>query len=634
MKNQVHDAAYWQRKFEESEAKKNQLETSLSIINRKLIKEENKSNELKLKNDKTEKEILKLRVFLAGLDESFKVEKMYNWAKKSEKFSASDLAGLKTLLFRNRVKKEDIADQDVGEAGAQCNNCSVTSEDIPFGLSEDDLSSKKLPKRRGRQYDVVTCGRDNSVFSSLDFIEHTVDDKAQLERDNPNLKFNYVRTETSLQLDYIESHNITRKVITSIYRDQYGTLHEYQYNNPKMFDFIKSGKLTNRLIASAITDKVIYGQPLHLQVNKMNLIAQNQIINDQLLGSNFIKIGERLSFFAELIRTKILEQTCFHADETRIPIVEYSNKTKPGSKLGYMWSLSCNTKELQAVYFTFNISRGTAVASKMIEGAKFGGLQVDGYSAYVSAVRLENEKIAKEIAEDLGTDASEKFCNDVISADLKNIVVVGCLAHGRRKFTELQNSIYKNKPKSPGAITCGGVMALIIKIYKWENSLREKYNKGIYSEDVFIEKRKEKTLPLLNELLNYSKKRINLHENDRKIYKALNYLINQHSKIINYLDYSALTPDNNFQERQFRSSIIRTRNNSLFASNERGAKAWGVNSTLAQCAQMNHINPTHYIKYLMDEIGASLDKPSKDFDYNRLLPWIVDYKVVSEAWSR
>ena len=112
------------------------------------------------------------------------------------------------------------------------------------------------------------------------------------------------------------------------------------------------------------------------------------------------------------------------------------------------------------------------------------------------------------------------------------------------------------------------------------------------------------------------------------------YIINQHKYIKNYLDFSALTPDNNFQERQFRSTIIRTRNNSLFASNENGAKAWAVNTTITQSAVLNNINPTHYLKYILDEVGSNLDKPAKCINYEKLLPWNVDYKTVEEAWLR
>ena len=58
----------------------------------------------------------------------------------------------------------------------------------------------------------------------------------------------------------------------------------------------------------------------------------------------------------------------------------------------------------------------------------------------------------------------------------------------------------------------------------------------------------------------------------------------------------------------------------MFASNERGAKAWAVNATITQCAVMNRINPTHYLKYLLDEFGSNQETPSKDFDIEKLLP--------------
>jgi len=217
---------------------------------------------------------------------------------------------------------------------------------------------------------------------------------------------------------------------------------------------------------------------------------------------------------------------------------------------------------------------------------------------------------------------------------LKGVVLVGCLAHCRRKFSELQKTIYKKRPKSAGSITCGSILALIMKIYKIETATRKKYNKGIYSESEFISIRAEKPSPILNNLLEYATRRTEKHANEKHILRALNYLISQHKTIKNYLKYSALTPDNNFQERQFRSTIIRTRNNCMFASNEKGAKAWTVNATITQCAVMNNINPTHYLKYLLDEIGSNQETPSKDFNIEKLLPWNVDYANIEESWLR
>lgn len=614
-----------QRKLAEEKAKTKQLEKTVNIISKQKSTAE---KEL----DKTTDENKKLRIFISSLKDSYNVSQMYKWASKNEKFKSSDLNTLKQILFSYQVSPKEIANEDIAEAG----NCTLNlnNEDIPKGLYEEDLVTTKKALKRGRQPNVKTCGRDNKVFDHLDVVETIVDNKEKILRENPNLKLTFERVDTNLQLDFIESHNITRKTVTYIYRDQYGNLHDYNFNNPKVYDFVKNGKLTNRFISSIIADKVIYGQPLHLLTNKMNLVANYDIVNNQLLCSNFMRVGERLAFFAELIRTKILSECSFHADETRLKVIDYKDKTKEGSKLGYMWSLSCDSLTLKAVYYMFNLSRSAAVASQLIEGAISGAIQVDGYNAYVSAVRIENERILQEVEEEDGLEAADTLSNNMISSELKGLVLVGCMAHARRRIKELQNSIYKKKPKSSGAVTCSGILALIMKIYAVEKSTRKKYNDGTYNEEDFIKIRKEKTKPYIVELLSYAQKRVKKHPTEIRLRKALNYIINQHKYIKNYLDFSALTPDNNFQERQFRSTIIRTRNNSLFASNENGAKAWAVNTTITQSAVLNNINPTHYLKYILDEVGSNLDKPAKSINYEKLLPWNVDYKTVEEAWLR
>jgi hypothetical protein len=633
MKNKETSIEELQRKLAEAEALNKQFEKTINIYNSKLSKAES----YKKQYEQEKEENKKLKVFISSLQDSFNVNKMYTWASKSERFTSSDLIKLKEMLFANVVKPEDVPNQDIAEAGN--NNLdestdSVSSEDLPKELNEDDIKPLTEPGIRGRQPGVKTCGKNKEVFNHLTSDKQVFDDIEKLKDKYPNKKFTYHRTETDLKIDFIESHNVTRKIVTNLYRDQDGILYGLEFNNPKKYDFVPTGKLTNRTIASVITDKVIYGQPLHLLANKMNLVANYNIVDDQLLGSNFLRVGERLSFFAELIRKKILEQSCFHADETRLKVVNYEAKDHPGSKLGYMWSLSCDTKLLSAVYYLFNVSRGAKIAQEMLEGVTNGGLQVDGYSAYIAAVRSENQRIVDELAQEKGIEVSEEFCSDIIDGELRGVVLVGCLAHARRRISELQKTIYKKKPRSAGAITCGSILALIMKIYKIETATRDKYNQGIYTETEFLKIRKEKTSPILSSLLEYAKKRIDKHSNEMNLLRALNYLINQHEVITNYLKYSDLTPDNNFQERQFRSTIIRTRNNSMFASNERGAKAWAVNATITQCAMMNKINPAHYLKYLLDAIGSNQETLAKDFDYEKLLPWVVDYQEIEDAWIR
>lgn len=623
--NKDDKIAKLERQLAQEKAKNKQLEKSVNIIGKKYSESEKKYYDMSEENNK-------LKLFIKSLKDSYNVNQMYLWAQKNEKFKQSDLKALKNLLFSYQVDPKDTFKEDIAEAAND--KFIVSKDDIPNGISEEELLRDKVSKKRGRQPEVKTCGRDNSVFDHLDVVETVFNNKEKILERNPKLQLTFERIDTSMQIDYVEAHNINRKTVTYIYRDQYDNLHDYNFNNSKVYDFIKNGKLTNRFLSSIIVDKVIYGQPLHLLTKKMNLVSNYEIVNNQLLCSNFMRVGERLSFFAELIRENILKESCFHADETRLKVIDYENKSKEGSKLGYMWSLSCDTSNLKAVYYKFNISRGTAVATQLLEGVTNGALQTDAYSVYVKAIQRENERILKEVEEENGLELAERFNNEMISNNLKGLVLVGCLAHGRRKIKDLQNSIYKKKPRSAGAVTCAGILALIMKVYAYEKSTRELYNNGSLTEEQFIKERKAKTEPVLKELLNYAKKRKAKHSTEKKLEKALNYLIKQHSTIINYLDYSALTPDNNFQERQFRSTIIRTRNNSLFASNENGAKAWAINTTIAQSAILNNINPTRYFKYILDEIGSNLDTPANKMDYEKLLPWKVDYKTVEDSWSR
>ena len=57
-------------------------------------------------------------------------------------------------------------------------------------------------------------------------------------------------------------------------------------------------------------------------------------------------------------------------------------------------------------------------------------------------MRSENQRIIDELVNEKGLEASENFCSDIIDGELKGVLLVGCLAHCRRKCSELQKTIY------------------------------------------------------------------------------------------------------------------------------------------------------------------------------------------------
>jgi len=546
-----------ERKLAESEAKNSSLQNTIQKLNVKVTKVSEEKEE-------SQKEIENLKAFIKNFREKFDVERMYTWAKGSERFSKEELKDLLKLLKENEVKPKDIPNQDIAEAGnwdkatttiATDNNDDLSStEDIvwdvlPDGITKEDLDQAiKEKKKRGRQEGVKTCGRDSSVYDKLDSIEIVVDDLEKLKEEYPDRTFELSGYRMVKKIDYVKAHARTRIVKICIYKDnQFGELHESQHNNPQDNDFFATGKLTNKFIASVITDKIIFGSPLNLLANKLQLVHQDKIVDVQLLSSNFMRVAEGLTELSELIRQNILNQKCFHADESKLKVIDYKNKDNPGSKLGYMWSLSCNTEDLKAAFFLYNTSRSTEIASSLLKGATNGGLQVDGYSAYKKAIDLENEKLIAIIKKEDGEEAAEEFRTSIVSGGLKGLTIIGCLAHARRKIYKILQGVYAKRKDSPGYFTTSVFIAIIGKIYEIERKLRKDKDEGRISAEEFVKLRKEQALPLFETLKKYCEERTVLHKKETKLKEALNYYLNHHAKIINYLDYADLTPDNNFQ---------------------------------------------------------------------------------------
>ncbi|MDD4573113.1 MAG: transposase, partial [Sphaerochaeta sp.] len=132
----------------------------------------------------------------------------------------------------------------------------------------------------------------------------------------------------------------------------------------------------------------------------------------------------------------------------------------------------------------------------------------------------------------------------------------------------------------------------------------------------------------------YAKERVPLHQSEVKLRKALNYILNQMQYLKNYLVSSELTCDNNFQEREIKTFVI-SRKNSLFASTERGALAWTKLMTVMQTAILNKINPTLYLKFLLDNITVIMNSEakSKDIDWSQFRPWNLTAEQLEQAWD-
>lgn len=228
----------------------------------------------------------------------------------------------------------------------------------------------------------------------------------------------------------------------------------------------------------------------HLPLYRLEKILSRMGVNipRATLSSWVIRCAEILKPLMDLALEKINQYDVAFADETTIQVLKEPDKT--AQQQSYMWMFAGGSPEESSVVYHYADSREHTVPLEMLKDFK-GYLHCDGYGGY-----------------------------DCV-ANKKNIILVGCWYHARRKFISAEK--VSKKP---------GIARFIIKKLA-ELSKIEKLQ-GKLSVQAMYDLRQEKALPVLSEI------KIWLETNQPKVLpgsllgKAISYTLNQWPKLINY----------------------------------------------------------------------------------------------------
>jgi transposase len=244
----------------------------------------------------------------------------------------------------------------------------------------------------------------------------------------------------------------------------------------------------------------------------------------------------------------------------------------------------CARPDQPAVYYEYHPTRASEHAKSFLIGFK-GYLQTDGYQGYKTA-----------------TEGN------------KDIHLVGCFAHARRKFFEADKASKKSQSALEG-------IKYIKKLYALEKELRGKK----LSSDEFLEQRKVKAEPILIQFKQWLEKRSQNLIPESQLGKAVHYTLNQWEYLVRYLDSPFLTPDNNASENAIRPFVL-CRKNWLFSGNPKGANSSCGMYSLIETAKQNNLNPFDYLHYVFSK--APLIK--KEADWLELLPWNLKEDITAD----
>lgn len=327
---------------------------------------------------------------------------------------------------------------------------------------------------------------------------------------------------------------------------------------------IPKGNAGAGILAYILVSKFVDHLPFYRLVKMLK--RQDVDIAESTINGWFNSTCNLLDPLYEVLKQKLLSATYIMADETPLAVL---TKDKPGSThKGYHWVYYDPVNKL--VLFDYQKTRSREGPDNMLENFS-GYLQTDGYAAYSN---LKNGK---------------------------NITLLACMAHARRKFEHAKDNDAQRAKKA---------MIMFQKLYDIERTARE----DDLSYDQLRQHRQKESLPVLSEMESWLKVNINQVLPKSAIGKAISYTLKLWPRLTRYVEQGRFQIDNNLIENSIRPVAL-GRKNYLFAGSHNAAQQAAIIYSLLACCKINKVEPFSWLKNTLDVIP---DYPVSQLD--KLLP--------------
>ena len=321
---------------------------------------------------------------------------------------------------------------------------------------------------------------------------------------------------------------------------------------------IKGSFASPESIAHIMTQKFVMGSPLYRQETEWN--RQGIMLSRQTMSNWLIRATED---WLEPIYDGLHEILCScydvaHADETTLQVLHEPDKTAQSKSYMWLYRTSGYTKyssetKSPIILYDYQPDRRAKRPAAFLKDFK-GYLHTDGYDGY--------HNLSKEI------------------------VIVGCWAHARRKFDEMLK-IMPEKDREGSNVLRG--KRYCDRLFELERQFA-----GLSADERF-KKRQELSKPIVDEFFAWLN---DLHPMPKTpIGVAAHYTLGQRKYLERYLLDGRLEISNNRAERSIKPFVI-DRKNFLFANTPRGAKASAIMFSIIETAKENGLNPYAYLTYI------------------------------------
>ena len=345
------------------------------------------------------------------------------------------------------------------------------------------------------------------------------------------------------------------------------------------------------LVAQILVSKFDDHIPLYRQ---SEIFERNgDYISRQLMCHWIMKYYEKLIPFDEYFGNEIFKMKMINQDETTVKVIDLKTES------GKISSSSFAIMRVGSTYDTETHKLNKVVHAYYSDGRSreklFDGFERNNYKG------------------PLMTDGLKGYFNSGVVDEEKKLA---CWLHGTRPLKKYARFI-----KNDASIN--KIICLQAQLYKIEDALRDKLNKGSITTDEFLAERKREATPIIDKIYETVDITSNPQKKDLR-QQGLNYLIEYKPYLYNYLNFVEATPDDNECERRCKSWAT-GRKNWLFCQTIDGADASCFFFSMVETAKENGLNPEDYLEYILT-YGPSTPKEQ----YDSLLPWNVDLSRIEK----
>lgn len=326
-------------------------------------------------------------------------------------------------------------------------------------------------------------------------------------------------------------------------------------------------------MAYIMDQKYVLGMPLYRQEQQFARLgielSRQTIANWVLYGAD-----TWLALIYNRMHELLLHQNILHADETTLQVLHEEGRA--AQTKSYIWLYRTGQYGPQIVLYDYQTTRAGKHPLQFLTGFK-GYLHVDGYPGY---------------------------------NNIPNVILIGCWAHARRKFTESLKALPEGQQSAPVAAQKG--LEFCNRLFLIESQLKDT------TSDERYEARLVQSRPVLDAFWEWLNNQLPQVLPKSLFGKAIKYCMGQWDKLEAFMLDGRLEISNNRGERSIKPVVI-GRKNFLFANTPRGAKANAIIYSVVETAKENGVKPFQYLNYLFETIpNLTINKENA---LDELLPW-------------